>query len=138
MAVCQEISQGCVFLLLKDQNLTTWNICALASEHACVECAVECAARVSLLPSGNRLVNQQNVSLFGKLLLLFWVGRKRKSHESWVSRNMAGGLGTDSQDEVCLSRAVRDVVEPTGETPARWKERWTGHQHLQCQPWPPQ
>lgn len=56
------------FFLFKDQNLTTWNICALAFPKYAMSSTLLAPV---FSPAGTRLVNQQNVSIFRKLPLLF-------------------------------------------------------------------
>lgn len=100
MVVCQSYYKVIGFFsLLKDQNLTTWNICALAfPEHACVEQHFH----VSLPPAEARWVNQQNVSIFRSCLYglgLTRVERKlgkngNRKQNSWDR----GGIYTSTGD----------------------------------------
>lgn len=64
---CQSYYRGTCFFPFKDQNVTTCSSCALAFPKYADEQHFLCV----FSSAGTRLVNQQSVSIFGKLLLLF-------------------------------------------------------------------
>ena len=125
------------FFLFKDQNLTTWNICALA----CPKYAMSSTLLASVFsPAGTRLVNQQNVSIFRKLPLLFWVGRNRKkkselcfqkqnrwwlhqhTRPQWPCKSVGGAVSPRRRDSGC-ARKGRRTAKPHRNS--RWFNTWT-------------
>lgn len=85
MVVCQSYYKVIGFFsLLKDQNLTTWNICALAfPEHACVEQHFH----VSLPPSRSQVGKSAKCQHLQELPLWSGVNKSRKKvGEEWEQK----------------------------------------------------
>lgn len=84
---------GLVFFLFKDQNLTTWNICALAFPKYT---DVEQRSRVSLLPSRNQPGESAKCQHLRKAATIR-LSRDRKKNEGRVCRDKLGAACVNTQ-----------------------------------------